>query len=119
MGYLMAAGDAPAAWFKWSAAALGSVLSAEQSLQGMTDELISAWDQLELVCRVTQSLASTADLLAVLSSILSEVRRVLNAGNGFLVLEYEGDLKLCRLRPTPRFRRGNGNYITACSAQRG
>jgi serine phosphatase RsbU (regulator of sigma subunit)/anti-sigma regulatory factor (Ser/Thr protein kinase) len=92
-GYLLAAGDAPAAWFKWSANALESLLSAEQSLQGMTDELISAWDQLELVCRVTQSLASTADLLAVLRSILTEVRRVLNAGNGFLVLEYEGDLK--------------------------
>jgi sigma-B regulation protein RsbU (phosphoserine phosphatase) len=93
IGYLVAVGEAPPTLLDWSAETLGSLVAAEQSLQGMTDELIGAWDQLELVYRVTQSLASAADLMSVLRSVLAEVKRVLNAGEGFLVLEQEGDLK--------------------------
>ena len=92
-GYLVAVGEAPLALLNWGAEALESLVTTEQSLQGMTDELISAWDQLELVYRVTQSLASTADLMSMLRSVLAEVKRVLNAGEGFLVLEQEGALR--------------------------
>jgi serine phosphatase RsbU (regulator of sigma subunit)/anti-sigma regulatory factor (Ser/Thr protein kinase) len=77
---------------RWSAETLEALIAAEQALQGMTDELISAWDQLELVYRVTQSLASTSDLISVLRSILAEVKRVLNAGEGFLILEQDDNL---------------------------
>jgi len=92
VGYLMAIGEAPPALLEWSAEALSDLIAAEQTIQGMTDELISAWDQLELVYRVTQSLASTSDLISVLRSTLAEVKRVLNAGEGFLILEQEDEL---------------------------
>lgn len=93
IGYLVAIGESPAVLLNWNAAILESLVAAEQALQGMTDELISAWDQLELVFRVTQSLASISDLISVLRSVLAEVKRVVNAGEGFLILEQEGDLK--------------------------
>ncbi len=92
VGYLVAVGEAPPEMLHWSAKTLEALIAAEQALQGMTDELISAWDQLELVYRVTQSLASTSDLISVLRSILAEVKRVLNAGEGFLILEQEDNL---------------------------
>lgn len=89
-GYLVAMGESQPALLRWSAETLGALMIAEQALQGMTDELISAWDQLELVYRVTQSLATTSDLMAVLRSVLAEVKRVLNATESFLILE-QGD----------------------------
>jgi nitrate/nitrite-specific signal transduction histidine kinase len=58
----------------------------------MTDELIGAWDQLELVYRVTQSLSSASDLISVLRSVLAEVKRVLKAEEGFLTLQQEDSL---------------------------
>jgi GAF domain-containing protein len=88
----MAIGEASFEMLRWSAETLEALIAAEQALQGMTDELISAWDQLELVYRVTQSLASTSDLISVLRSILAEVKRVLNAGEGFLILEQDDNL---------------------------
>ncbi len=103
IGYLMAIGEAPPALLNWSAEALGALIAAEQTIQGMTDELISAWDQLELVYRVTQSLASTSDLISVLHSILAEVKRVLNAREGFLILEQEDDLKQVSVGGDSRF----------------
>jgi serine phosphatase RsbU (regulator of sigma subunit)/anti-sigma regulatory factor (Ser/Thr protein kinase) len=93
IGYLMAVGETPPELLDWSAEVLEASVAAEQTLQGMTDELISAWDQLELVYRVTQSLVPTADLVSVLRSVLAEVKRVLNAGEGFLILKQEETLK--------------------------
>jgi serine phosphatase RsbU (regulator of sigma subunit)/anti-sigma regulatory factor (Ser/Thr protein kinase) len=89
VGYLVAVGEASPALVRWSADTLEALLTSEQSLQGMTDELISAWDQLELVFRVTQTLASTSDLISVLRSVLAEVQQVLKAGEGFLVIEQD------------------------------
>jgi serine phosphatase RsbU (regulator of sigma subunit)/anti-sigma regulatory factor (Ser/Thr protein kinase) len=91
IGYLVAVGEASPELFHWSRETLEALIAAEQSLQGMTDELISAWDQLDLVYRVTQSLASASDLISVLSSVLAEVKRVMRAEEGFLILEQEGD----------------------------
>jgi sigma-B regulation protein RsbU (phosphoserine phosphatase) len=87
VGYLVAVGEASPALVRWSADTLEALLTSEQSLQGMTDELISAWDQLELVFRVTQTLTSTSDLISVLRSVLAEVQQVLKASEGFLVIE--------------------------------
>ena len=56
IGYLVAVGEASPDLVRWSADTLEALLTAEQSLRGMTDELISAWDQLELVFRVAQTL---------------------------------------------------------------
>ncbi len=103
VGYLMAIGEAPLDMLRWSAATLEASIAAEQALQGMTDELISAWDQLELVYRVTQSLASTSDLISVLRSILAEVKRVLNAGEGFLILEQNDNLTYVSVGGEDRF----------------
>jgi serine phosphatase RsbU (regulator of sigma subunit)/anti-sigma regulatory factor (Ser/Thr protein kinase) len=89
VGYLVAVGEASPALVRWSADTLEALLTSEQSLQGMTDELISAWDQLELVFRVTQTLASTSDLISVLRSVLAEVQQVLKAGEGFLIIEQD------------------------------
>ena len=92
VGYLVAVGEASPDLFRWGVATLEALVFAEQSLQGMTDELISAWDQLELVYRVTQSLSSAADLISVLRSVLAEVKRVLKAEEGFLTLQQEDSL---------------------------
>jgi sigma-B regulation protein RsbU (phosphoserine phosphatase) len=92
VGYLVAVGEASPDLFRWGAATLEAQVFAEQSLQGMTDELISAWDQLELVYRVTQSLSSASDLISVLRSVLAEVKRVLKAEEGFLTLQQEDSL---------------------------
>ena len=92
IGYLVAVGEAPPDLLRWSAGTLEELLTAEHSLQGMTDELISAWDQLELVFRVTQTLASTSDLISVLRSVLVEVKQVLKASEGFLVIEQNDHL---------------------------
>jgi serine phosphatase RsbU (regulator of sigma subunit)/anti-sigma regulatory factor (Ser/Thr protein kinase) len=103
VGYLMAIGEASFEMLRWSAETLEALIAAEQALQGMTDELIGAWDQLELVCRVTQSLASASDLISVLRSILAEVRRVLNAGEGFLILEQDDNLTYVSVGGEDRF----------------
>lgn len=103
IGYLVAVGEASPDLFLWSVQTLEALLAAEQSLQGMTDELISAWDQLELVYRVTQSLASASDLISVLRSVLAEVKRVLKAEEGFLILGYEDHLTHVSVRGEPRF----------------
>ncbi|GAB4529304.1 MAG: hypothetical protein Kow0063_06250 [Anaerolineae bacterium] len=92
VGYLVAVGEVSPELFRWSASMLEASVTAEQSLQGMTNELISAWDQLELVFRVAQTLASTADLVSALRSVLAEVQQVLKASEGFLVLEQDDNL---------------------------
>jgi serine phosphatase RsbU (regulator of sigma subunit)/anti-sigma regulatory factor (Ser/Thr protein kinase) len=86
IGYLVAVGEAPSELFRWSKETMEALIAAEQSLQGMTDELIGAWDQLDLMYRVTQSLASASDLISVLRSVLAEVKRVMRAEEGFLIL---------------------------------
>ncbi len=101
-GYLVAVGEASSDLFQWSTETLESLITAEQSLQGMTDELISAWDQLDLVYRVTQSLASTSNLISVLRSVLDEVKRVIKAEEGFLILEQDENLTYVSVGGNPQ-----------------
>lgn len=88
LGYLLAfdAQEADASLLSWGAKNLVARLVNEEALQGMTDELIGAWDQLELIYRVTQNLALTPDLLATLKSILQEIQKVVNTENSFVLL---------------------------------
>jgi sigma-B regulation protein RsbU (phosphoserine phosphatase) len=92
IGHLVAIGATPPDLFRYTAETLQALVAAEQSLQGMTDELISAWNQLDLVYHVTQSLASTSDLSSMLRSVLANVKRVFKAEEGFLILEQGDDL---------------------------
>lgn len=71
---------------KWAANMLAARFLDEDALQGMTDELIGAWDQLELIYRVTQNLALTSDLLAALKTILQEIQQVVNTEDSFVLL---------------------------------
>jgi sigma-B regulation protein RsbU (phosphoserine phosphatase) len=64
------------------------------AMQSMTDELIGAWDQLELIFRVTENLALNADLHSVLKSILHEIQKVTHTEDGFILLS-QPDTLLC------------------------
>lgn len=78
---------------EWGSEILTGRLTDELALQDMTDELIGAWDQLELVYRVTQSLTITSDLIATLHSILQEIRKVVDTENGFILLNQSDTLE--------------------------
>ena len=88
-GYLLALGarGQDAALLAWGAEMMIARLEGEEALQDMTDELIGAWNQLELIYRVTQDLSLTTDLLAVLQSILQEIRKVVHTEDAFILLE--------------------------------
>lgn len=87
-GYLLAldAQEQDASLLVWGAKTIVARLVDEEALQGMTDELIGAWDQLELLYRVTQNLALTSDLMAALKSILLEIQKVINTEDSFVLL---------------------------------
>ncbi len=87
-GYLLVLNPAEkdVALLNWGANMLAARFLDEEALQGMTDELIGAWDQLELIYRVTQNLAFTSDLLAALKSILQEIQQVVNTEDSFILL---------------------------------
>ncbi len=74
----------------WGAETLTARLLEAEALQGMTDELIGAWEQLELIYRVTQNLTLTPDLISALKSILREIRQVVNTEDGFVLLRRPG-----------------------------
>jgi serine phosphatase RsbU (regulator of sigma subunit)/anti-sigma regulatory factor (Ser/Thr protein kinase) len=59
----------------------------------MTDELIGAWDQLELIYRVTKNLTLTSDLIAVLRSIVQEIQKVIDTEDGFILLQRANTLE--------------------------
>jgi len=73
----------------WAADTLLEHLDSEQALQGMTDELIAAWNQLDLVYRITQILAENSNLPDALNSILSEVVNVVKVEIGFILFTYD------------------------------
>jgi len=89
-GYLLAlnAEEHNASLLTWGAENIAARLMDDQALQNMTDELIGAWDQLELIYRVTQNLALTTDLMAALRSILQEIRKVVDTEDGFILLQH-------------------------------
>lgn len=82
--------DAPL--LTWGAEAIMSHMAEEKALQDMTDELIAAWNQLELIYRVTQNLTLTTDLIAVLQSILQEIRKVVHTSDAFILLHRSSNL---------------------------
>jgi len=89
LGYLLAydAKKEDIPLLEWGAETLTARLVDADALQNMTDELIGAWDQLELIYRVTQNLALTSDLMAALRSILKEIQTVVNTEDGFILLQ--------------------------------
>jgi serine phosphatase RsbU (regulator of sigma subunit)/anti-sigma regulatory factor (Ser/Thr protein kinase) len=89
LGYLLAldATEKDASLLQWGAETFAARLVDTDALHNMTDELIGAWDQLELIYRVTQNLALTSDLMAALKSILKEIRQVVDTEDGFILLK--------------------------------
>ncbi|GAB4445032.1 MAG: hypothetical protein Kow0031_27470 [Anaerolineae bacterium] len=96
LGYLLAK-DSPATHIpllQWAAQSLAARVADQLAMRDMTDELIDAWEQLELIFRVTKSLTLTTDLTATLHSILLEIEKVTRSGDGFMVLK-QGDTRQC------------------------
>ncbi len=93
-GYLLAldAYEKDAPLLTWGAEAIMTHMAEEEALQDMTDELIAAWNQLELIYRVTQNLTLTTDLIAVLQSILQEIKKVVHTSDAFVLLQRPGML---------------------------
>lgn len=77
----------------WLAEIIGDHLGDEVALRDMTDELIGAWDQLELIYRVTSNLTLTDDLIAVLHSVIREIQKVVNTEDGFILLKRSDTLE--------------------------
>jgi serine phosphatase RsbU (regulator of sigma subunit)/anti-sigma regulatory factor (Ser/Thr protein kinase)/rRNA-processing protein FCF1 len=71
----------------WGAESMVTQWVDAQALQSMTDELIGAWEQLELIYKVTASLAVTSDLRGTLKSILAETQKVVNTKDGFVLMQ--------------------------------
>jgi serine phosphatase RsbU (regulator of sigma subunit)/anti-sigma regulatory factor (Ser/Thr protein kinase) len=94
LGYLLApnATERDLSMLVWGAEIIKTRLIDDEALRGMTDELIGAWEQLELIYRVTQNLTLTSDLLGTLKSILQEIRKVVNTEDGFILLQRQDSL---------------------------
>ena len=88
LGYLLAnestASHLPL--LQWAAHSLAARVADHLAMHGMTDELIGAWEQLELIFRVTKNLTLTADLTATLQSILIEIQKVAHISESFILL---------------------------------
>lgn len=95
-GYLLAlnAGKNQAALLAWLAETMTNRMVDDEALAGMTDELIGAWDQLDLIYKVTQNLSLTSDLMAALRTILQEIRKVVNTEDGFILLHRGQSLEI-------------------------
>lgn len=91
-GYFVAlnAQEHNAPLLNWGVENIAARLEDTHALQNMTDELIGAWDQLELIYRVTQNLALTSNLTAALRSILFEIKKVVGTEDGFFLFEHNG-----------------------------
>ncbi len=95
-GYLLAK-DSPAAHMpllQWAAHSLAARVADQIAMRDMTDELIDAWEQLELIFWVTKTLTLTTDLTATLQSILHEIQKVTHASSSFIVLK-QADTRQC------------------------
>ena len=94
VGYLLAlnASESDVPLLQWGAETLMARLADADALLNMTDELIGAWDQLELIFRVTENLALTSNLMAALKSILQEIQKVVDTQDGFILLNHAGEL---------------------------
>ena len=95
LGYLLAlnAREQDTPLLTWGAETIVARLTDEMALQDMTDELIGAWNQLELIYRVTQNLNLTTDLMAALQSILQEIKKVVHTKDAFILLQQSDTLE--------------------------
>lgn len=89
LGYVLALNgrEQDVSLLAWLAETIGKSLEDAVALRDMTDELIGAWDQLELIYRVTSNLTLTEDLIAVLRSVVREIQKVVNTEDGFILLK--------------------------------
>jgi serine phosphatase RsbU (regulator of sigma subunit)/anti-sigma regulatory factor (Ser/Thr protein kinase) len=78
----------------WVAEIFVSRLVDLYALQSMTDELIGAWEQLELIYRVTENLTLASELRIMLQSMLQEIQKVTQTQESFIVLS-RADYWLC------------------------
>ncbi|MDM8531447.1 SpoIIE family protein phosphatase [Anaerolineales bacterium HSG25] len=78
----------------WVAEMLSARLTDAELLQDMTDELIVAWNQLELIYQVTQGLTLTSELLPALKTILNEIHKVINTEDSFIIIQQK-DITEC------------------------
>jgi serine phosphatase RsbU (regulator of sigma subunit)/anti-sigma regulatory factor (Ser/Thr protein kinase) len=78
----------------WAAEIFLSRLVDLYALQSMTDELIGAWEQLELIYRVTENLTLASELKVLLQSMLREIQKVTQTEQSFIVLN-SADSWLC------------------------
>ncbi|MDM8526656.1 serine/threonine-protein phosphatase [Anaerolineales bacterium HSG24] len=96
LGYLVAldstVSDEPL--LTWVAEMMSARLTDTELLQDMTDELIVAWNQLELIYQVTQGLALTSELLPALKIILNKINKVINAEDSFIIVRQK-DITEC------------------------
>ncbi len=90
VGYLLSNNNRPeySPMLYWAADRLATDFENELSLWGMTDELIAAWNQLDLVYHITKTLAEKSDLSDALNSILKEVISVVKVETGFVLLAH-------------------------------
>lgn len=95
LAYILAlnAREQQASLLGWAAETIMAHLLDDEALKDMTDELIGAWNQLELVYRVTQNLSLTTDLMAALQTILSEVKKVVHTQEAFILLQQDDTLE--------------------------
>lgn len=94
-GHLLSVNSTPTQlpMLTWAAETLLDYLNSEQALQGMTDELIVAWDQLELVYRITQTLGAHTSLSNVLTSTLEEIIKVVMVELAFIIYAADNQIK--------------------------
>ena len=78
----------------WVAEMMKVRLTDTELLQDMTDELIIAWNQLELIYQITQGLTLTSELLPALKTILSEINKVINTEDSFIIIQQK-DITEC------------------------
>lgn len=92
LGYLLAKDSPPAhlPLLHWAAQSLADRAADQMAMSDMTDELIDAWEQLELIFRVTKTLTLTTDLTATLQTILLEIQKVTHCAGSFIVLNHSG-----------------------------
>jgi len=101
LGYLVAlnANDQEGPLLHWIADNITTHLTDAVALENMADELIGAWNQLELIFRVMQNTAITSDLFATLETILQETKKVTKASAGFILLQEHSYLKCVPCTP--------------------
>ncbi|GEM_PF-1239030 len=102
IGYLLVvnANEQDASLLAWLGEVITARLTDTQTLQGMMDELINAWNQLALIYHVNQNLPLTfSDLTVSLKSIIKEVQKVIETASGFIILKRPDSLDCITFTP--------------------